>query len=111
MVKMSLSFYRQICNNDTGVILSPVAFHPTPTTVEPRGINVFPHKRSTSVCSTSTSDQGQSLSRQSSQQSASHLSVIRPQSRDGCDRRRTKEKAPLSKEAKRLIKQRSQVKG
>jgi hypothetical protein len=62
--------------------------------------------RSTSVCSNSE-QQSHSLSRQSSQQSNSHYGLVRPHSRDGS--RRDKERAPMSKEAKRMLKQRSQV--
>lgn len=109
LILAKLFSWRQSSSSETGVVLSPVIFHPTPMTVEPKASIALPPKRSTSVCSTTASEQGQGLSRQSSQQSTSHFSVARPPSRDGSDKRRTKEKAPLSKEAKRLRKQRSQV--
>ena len=88
-------------NNEPGVILAPVTFHPVPSNYDPR----HPYNRSTSVCSNSE-QQSHSLSRQSSQQSNSYYGLVRPHSRDGS--RRDKERAPLSKEAKRLLKQRSQ---
>ena len=86
-------------NNEPEVILAPVTFHPVPS--NPRQA----YNRSTSVCSNSE-QQSHSLSRQSSQQSNSHYGLVRPHSKDGP--RRDKERAPLSKEAKRLLKQRSQ---
>lgn len=88
-------------NNEPGVILAPVTFHPVPSNYDPRQA----YNRSTSVCSNSE-QQSHSLSRQSSQQSNSHYGLVRPHSKDGP--RRDKERAPLSKEAKRLLKQRSQ---
>ena len=91
---------------ESGVILAPLTFHPAPTAIESRSsYQPPPYNRSTSVCSNSE-QQSHSLSRQSSQQSNSHFGLLRPVSRDGS--RRDKERAPLSKEAKRLLKQRSQ---
>ena len=101
------SFSRLSASNEAGVILAPITFHPIPSNYESRPTTVMPpppYKRSTSVCS--NSDQ-QSLSRQSSHHSNSHYGLVRPHSRDG-GQRRDKERAPLSKEAKRLFKQRSQ---
>lgn len=93
--------------NEPGVILAPITFHPVPTNFDPRSSSVLPppYNRSTSACSNSD-QQSHSLSRQSSQLSNSQFGLVRPHSRDGT--RRDKERAPLSKEAKRLLKQRSQ---
>lgn len=94
--------------NEGGVILAPITFHPVPTSsVESRPTFLPPpYNRSTSACSNSE-QYSHSLSRQSSQQSNSQYGqLVRPHSRDGS--RRDKERAPLSKEAKRLLKQRSQ---
>lgn len=90
--------------------MAPITFHPAPNTVEPRSVMPPPYNRSTSVSSTVTNrEQSQNLSRQSSVQSNSlNFGLVRPNSREGSDKRRDKERAPLSKEAKRLLKQRSQ---
>lgn len=100
------SFSRLSASHEPGVILAPVTFHPVPSNFDSRStVLPPPYNRSTSVCSNSE-QQSHSLSRQSSHQSNSHYGLVRPHSRDGS--RRDKERAPLSKEAKRLLKQRSQ---
>ena len=106
LMREDSSISRLSACNEPGVILAPITFHPVPTNFDPRSsILPPPYNRSTSVCSNSE-QQSHSLSRQSSQLSNSQYGLVRPHSRDGS--RRDKERAPLSKEAKRLLKQRSQ---